>query len=272
MAARAAVVDRDAGRERLWYRSKENLQHQDLLSLFRGDAALIVVPGFASAEWIAASIDRIRATPAGSFNGGEQFKRIGEAFVEVDSEARRDAYHANALAHIAQVRQLFRPYPSPIDELRALVEECWPAGANLLRIDGRPFAAGICRVQQPGVDLEPHTDRLERNLGGRSDFALTGQLSCNVYLRVPRQGGELEIWNHRPREDEYTALRGDRTYGIDRDRLPPADIVVKPAAGDLFILNPRFIHAVRPVEDEPRVTLGLFLGKTDSVAPLAYWS
>jgi len=254
------------------FKSREELTHGDLAMLLRNEIALIVIPRFAHGEWLEVAADQVRVEIPGSFNGGPQFKRIGHAFIEVDDEVRRAEYHAQARHNSVRVRQLFSPFPSPVDELRALIEETWQGGANLLRVDGKPFAAGICRVQEPGIDLEPHTDRLERNLAPGSAFELQAQLSCNVYVHVPRSGGELEIWNNAPDEAEYERLRAGRRFSIDRDRLPPPDLVIKPAAGDLFILNPRVIHAVRPVEGEPRVTLGLFLGQVSETGPLVYWS
>ena len=91
-------------------------------------------------------------------------------------------------------------------------------------------------------------------------------------IEVPKQGGELEVWNTRPSEDEYQRLKSDRHYGIDRDRLRPADFTTRPEDGDLIIINPRFIHAVRPVHHTPRITLSSFIGYFGEQSPLIYWS
>ncbi|WP_411128816.1 hypothetical protein [Streptomyces sp. x-19] len=54
--------------------------------------------------------------------------------------------------------------------------------------------------------------------------------------------------------------------------MGPPKAVIKPAPGDLLLLNPRQIHAVRPSSDEPRITLGHFIGYHGADLPLTLWS
>ncbi|WP_030608087.1 2OG-Fe(II)-dependent halogenase WelO5 family protein [Streptomyces sclerotialus] len=249
------------------------LSHDDILGVVEGRHLAVHIPGFVHKESLASARAQLLDHPdRGGLSQAEEFKRIGFAYSEISDEASRERYHTEARGNIHRLRDLFAPYASPSDVLRLLLEETWQPGANLLHIDGRKAFIGICRYQDRDVDLNPHTDALERNLPPGYSAGLTAQLSVNIYLNIPEQGGELELWGTEPGEEVYDGLKGDRTWGIDRDRIGPPVEVIKPSAGDLLLLNPRQIHAVRPSGDEPRITLGHFLGYYGPDRPLALWS
>ncbi|MEV4743559.1 hypothetical protein [Streptomyces sp. NPDC049555] len=249
------------------------LSQEDILSLIDGTALAVHVPGFVPAEALAPARRKLIDHPdRGALTQATEFQRIGYAYSEVHDDASREHYHHQARAGIQRMRELFAPYASPSDVLRLLLEETWQAGAHLMHMDGRKAFVGICRYQHKDVDLNPHTDALERNLPAGHALHLKAQLSANIYLNIPRTGGELELWGTEPGEEVYGRLMGGRTWGIDRARIGPPAQVVKPAPGDLLLLNPRRIHAVRPSGDEPRITLGHFIGYYGTARPLELWS
>ncbi|MFJ2738338.1 2OG-Fe(II) oxygenase [Streptomyces sp. NPDC087440] len=254
-------------------KTARQISHEDILGLVEGTALAIHVPGFVPEDVVAAAREKVIDHPEkGGLSQDTSFQRIGFAYSEISDEASRDLYHAQARDNIQRMRDLFAPYASPSDTFRAVVDEAWNAGASLLDIAGRKAFIGICRFQDKGVDLNPHTDALERNLPADGTHRLAAQLSANIYLNIPRQGGELELWGTEPGEDAYNELKGERVWGLERDQLGPPKEVIKPEPGDLLLLNPRQIHAVRPSSDEPRVTLGHFLGFYGPDRPLALWS
>jgi hypothetical protein len=110
-----------------------------------------------------------------------------------------DAYHTAALPSIHDVRSIFHPYLCPIDHVRLLLEELWPSGANLLRLRGRGCFVGAFRVFQPTTsEFYPHNDRLDQETDAPEIAGLTEQLVANVYLQVPDQGGDLQLWLRDP--------------------------------------------------------------------------
>ncbi|MGY3295690.1 hypothetical protein ACVWY1_000108 [Pseudomonas sp. TE6288] len=233
----------------------------------------ILIKGFAPADTVALALERLSHHELrGAFSEQTEFVRLGKAYIEIRDEASRAEYHGQAIANIRKIRSAFGPLASPIDHLRLLLDEVWPKGARLLDVNGRKCFVGIARFQGNNVDLTPHTDDLARNAPADHQPRLLTQLSTNIYLQIPEDGGELEIWNLHPDEAEYERLRGQRAYGIERHLLPPPDLVVKPEAGDLIFLNPRLVHAVRPSATSTRVTLGVFIGYFGDDQPLAYWS
>lgn len=249
------------------------LTHEDILALIEGTVLAVHIPGFAPAEVVTSARDHLVDHPGkGGLSQDTTFQRIGFAYSEISDDASRERYHSEARDNIQRMRDLFSPYASPSDTLRLLLEETWNPGASLLSVEGRKAFIGICRFQDQGVDLNPHTDALERNLPSTDAHELVAQLSANIYINIPHTGGELELWGTEPGEHAYNELKGERVWGLERDQLGPPKAVIKPAPGDLLLLNPRQIHAVRPSSDEPRITLGHFIGYHGADRPLTLWS
>lgn len=249
-----------------------DLNHQHILNVIQGKAFGLHIKGFASAEIVQRAKDSLYPFQVKTMlDNNTEYVRIGKAFIEIKNDQDRQEYHQLAKNNIQLIRNAFKPYASPIDEFRLLLDEVWSAGATLLQIDGQKCFVGVCRFQRTGVDLIPHTDNLTRNAPPQKQ-PLLKQLSANIYLEIPEEGGELEMWNIEPSEEEYRQLQGEKGYGLDRNILPPPAASIKPEPGDLILLNPRFIHAVRPSSLSNRVTLSSFVGYFGEDKPLAYWS
>ncbi|MFJ7143147.1 2OG-Fe(II) oxygenase [Pseudomonas protegens] len=251
----------------------DKLEARHILDVVEKRSYGVQLKGFCPPDTLQVARDHLYQQELRSaFSQQQEFVRVGKAYIEIQDEQSRAEYHALALPNIRKIRNLFRPLASPIDELRLLLDEVWPQGAHLLQVGGQKCFVGIARFQGSGVDLTPHTDKLERNAPEGHSPPLLTQLSTNIYLEIPEDGGELEIWGIEPDEEEYNRLKGERAYGIERHLLPPPDFVIKPEPGDLILLNPRLIHAVRPSASSTRVTLGVFIGYYGEQQPLAYWS
>lgn len=246
-----------------------------LLRLLKGDVYALRVAGLIDEI----ALEGLRAVFVGRDDHGPlatdpQFRRLGYAFSET-TPGQESEYFDRAADHRRELRAAAAPHPYPSDLVRILLDEAWPSGATLLGSESRKFFAGVVRYQRAGVDLEPHTDNVARNLpdGEHSGgLGIRRQLSVNVYLDVPDAGGELEIWDSYPTEECYRELSGDRVWGIDRSAVGEPAITIEPAVGEAIFIDPRRVHAVAPSEDRPRVTVGLFVGVRADEQPLAVWS
>lgn len=253
--------------------TRQEFDRTSLTALLNGDVHAVRLADFVRPD----ALEHLRKAFVGRQDHGPlatdpQFRRIGHAFSETTTDSGRDQYFAHARANIERLREIAAPYSYPADDLRLLLDEIWPSGASLLRQDGQAFFAGVARYQLAGVDLEPHTDNVSRNLPQDFGVRITRQLSVNVYLDVPDRGGELEIWDDYPDEREYRDRSGDRVYGIDRAQVGAPTLVVTPRIGDAIFIDPRRVHAVAPSQDRPRITIGLFIGVGDPAAALKVWS
>ncbi|GAA4642380.1 2OG-Fe(II) oxygenase [Gordonia humi] len=266
------IIDRRTRRSELvTTTTAEEFSADHLLRLLKGDVFAVRVTGLVDAV----ALDGLRERLVGRDDHGPlatdpQFRRIGQAFSETRDGAE-STYFDHAAGHRRDLRARAAPYPYPSDTVRILLDEAWPSGATLLSWHSRKFFVGVARYQQAGVDLEPHTDNLHRNLPD-DDLGIRRQLSVNVYLDVPDAGGELEIWDAYPSEDDYRGLSGERVWGIDRADVGEPALTVRPTIGDAIFIDPRRVHAVAPSADRPRVTVGVFIGVRGGDEPLAVWS
>lgn len=246
----------------------------DLKDVIDGNAAAIRIPEFCSKKICREISGRLLKHPKrDNFTKANEIGRIGMAHFEIDGPKANEEYHQNAISNTWALRDVFSPYLSPVDKMRLLLEEVWPAGANLESLYGKKCFVGICRIMNPAVELLAHNDRLDRDSpDSLQAHSLLGQLSACIYLQVPDEGGGLRLWMREPRsEAEYAKLK-DGNYGIEMKKLGPPVHVIEPEQGDLLIFNIRKLHGVAPGKGKPRINVGAFIGYRGINQPLSYWS
>jgi len=97
-------------------------------------------------------------------------------------------------------------------------------------------------------------------------------MTVNVYLRTPRSGGELEIWDLIPNDAQVAELyTGDYDF-LDTHKLPPSAALIKPGVGELVLMLSSRIHAVRASSGGPRVSMSCFVGSTGEAERLVLWN
>jgi hypothetical protein len=181
-------------------------------------------------------------------------------------------YFDQSVATIQEIRRVYAPLLIPIDRLRLELDEQWPGGAGLAMLGGRKMFVGTSRLFEDGHSLPPHQDVLARETDDEVARRLLAQMTVNVYLRTPSEGGELEIWDFIPNEAEAAELySGDYDF-LDTGKLPPSAALIRPGVGELILMLSNRIHAVRASRGGPRVSMSCFVGSTGEAERLVLWN
>lgn len=257
-------------------RTAETLTQRDLLDLAQGRILALRIPNYYP-HWLCQELcQRLLQLPEFSRylraqNVGVQ--RTGMTFFETKGDPTLlDRYYQEAKRLSATIRSTCFPYLCPVDKLRVELEEAWSAGARLENLHGRPMLVGIVRMFEDSFELPPHQDVLARDLtDGPGVSLLFSQLSANIYLQEAQVGGELEIWGIKPSYEEFQQLSSDDLH-FDREKLPPPAVLYRPRRGDLVLFDSGRVHAVRPSQQGPRVSMSCFIGYRGRERPLTYWS
>lgn len=247
---------------------------QDVLeALVGGEVIAARIKSFVSSDLAEILSEQILSGAVGRYRNAPSIGRIGEAFYETQNIPDEvEAYFASASLNIQELRTRCYPYQSPIDLLRCMLDEVWPAGAQLESLYGRKMYVGLSRVVKPGIPLLAHVDHFSTDAPGCYQAqSVQVQLAANAYLSVPSKGGALQIWAQRVSRKAFDEMRGDN-YGVEPANLGQPDLEITPVAGELVIFNSRYLHAVSPGAPEPRLSLSCFIGFRGYATPLSYWS
>lgn len=145
-------------------------------------------------------------------------------------------------------------------------------GLTLLA-QGRIMALQVRRFIQPSHAQAPaHHDIFAKDAPeALAALSLQQQFAANIYLAMPEQGGELQLWQQELAADLFDQMRGD-SYGIDPALLGEPTVELQPAAGDLVLFNSRKMHAVASSQQRSRLSLSCFVGYRGYHHPLTFWS
>jgi 2OG-Fe(II) oxygenase superfamily len=138
------------------------------------------------------------------------------------------------------------------------ITAAWGGPVRAATSDGRTAYWGIVRRMADGTMV--HWDDVRTEFPEPIfDDVPTGQITVNVFLAAPQEGGELSVWS-RPREAAHENARTG--YGYRReDVVPePPEVCARPEAGDAIFFSSCNYHAVTAVRRGDRVAFSLFMG------------
>lgn len=251
----------------------KSLTMPSIEQLARKEVMAVHIKEFIKPELAAELAEKILLQGYRGYTNAPSIGRIGMDFYETEGDVNRLAsYFDQASNHQADLRDRCAPLLSPIDLLRCTLDEAWPAGAMLETLYGRKMYVGLSRVVEPGVTFLAHHDIFAKDAPDSFlAHSLQAQLACNIYLKMPKDGGGLQIWEREMAPSKFDAMR-QTSYGIDPSHLGEAKIHIEPEPGDLILFNSHLMHAVMPGKEDPRLSLSCFVGYRGPAAPLTFWS
>lgn len=263
----------ESGHEYVIKTTRSELTADHIRALARNEIRIIQVQSFVSRS--AAKIISGGAIELGykPYINVDNVRRIGMAYYETEHEANLiEQYFSTARSCLEQLRAACDPVGSPMDTVRCLLDEVWPAGANLQTLFGKKMFVGLSRMVEPETTFLAHHDIFADDAPGMSESeSVMSQFGANVYVQMPDKGGELLMWHRNMSIAEFDDMRAGE-YGIHIDKLPPPDVVLKPGVGDLLIFDAHKLHAVASPQDKARLALSFFVAYRGDNQPLTYWS
>ena len=152
-------------------------------------------------------------------------------------------------------------------ECRDRISDVWQGPVTAARVDGHFVYWGI--VRENGRGAQPHWDDVSHEFP--TDFFVprpVAQLTFNLYLRMPQDGGDTVIWPRRWRPSDEAYRAGSSWPNLPFDQKP---LTVHCELGDALVFDPRNYHSVLPGSEGRRFALGFYLGIA-SDGTLVTWS
>lgn len=150
--------------------------------------------------------------------------RIGMAYYEsVGNTILKDKYYKDANKNNFLIKNITFPYISPIDYIISYLDIIWNKGCKRATFKNHKAFSGLIRVLNENSSIEPHQDIFRRDdYGLWQSLPIKEQIAFNCFLSVADEGGEMELWDYKPSDEEYKKLQHKDeklSYGLDRDKF-----------------------------------------------------
>ena len=256
-------------------RIANELNGENLIRLTRNEIAAIHVEQFYPATMCEKYSEKAIENPNWGYYDKEYVNKVARLYTPYadvhGNPTLEQAYHDQAIGHIRDTRAIFYPHISPMDHVRLLLEEFWPGGVALQKFNGRKCFGGIMRVFAPGeASFHAHYDRIDEETDAAEVKGITQQLGMNIYLQMPKEGGDLQMWLRQPNDEERRHVR--QFEGLPHGSIAPPVHTIHPGTGDLIMMSSWLLHAVTPGKDRARISIGSFIGCFGKDQPLTIWS
>jgi hypothetical protein len=250
------------------------LEYSSLRKLFSNEILALRIPNYCQADICNKIADILIAKQSDlecyhhEIKNGSSIKyldygvdRLGKSFntTYFSDTKQRQEYYENALRIIRFIRNIVPGQLSPVDQFRLELDEVWPGEVGLGNFERRKMFAGIPRVMSRPKDAKPIASQPHIDFLPKKYADIVGQYAMNIYIRVPEEGGDLELWDIPPlTHEESQKLEFCSDW---RSQLPSSQ-VFSPSIGELIIFNSRCPHAVKMFGGGTRITLQSFIGLT----------
>ncbi|MDD7757210.1 MAG: hypothetical protein PUJ51_22430 [Clostridiales bacterium] len=157
----------------------------------------------------------------GHYHNAPLIAKIDMAYYEtINNEKLKKEYFENAKYWNDILRNACFPYILPIDYIISLFDIIWNKGCKRAVFNNRKTFAGLVRVLTENLSIEPHQDIFKRDdeITLNDNGQIKEQIAFNFFLDNAEDGGEIELWNWKPSDDEYRKFQHTNiklNYGIE---------------------------------------------------------
>ncbi|MFD9698198.1 hypothetical protein [Lentzea sp. NPDC059081] len=230
-------------------------------ALFDNEVAAIRIPGFLSREGLAAAVAGIEE------NGLDHYRdvdppigKIGiTQFEHRHGTAAKAAYFEQAAKSNLRRQEVFARSGDPVELVSSALAAVWPRPVSVAEepaVGG--YFAGLVRMIREGL---VHCDWAPHDAPGWSIGEIDAQITWNVYLQLPQDGGATYVYD-RPWDESAEEHAIPDSYGYDDGLVADrARVRIEPAAGDLTFFNSRNFHAIERSSGSDRISVSSFVGR-----------
>ena len=254
-----------------------SLRFQPLKRLCEGEILALRIPAFFSKSECQQILLNLNAknSQLGKYDNASELNiyRLGMSHFETRfNPSLVDKYFSSSIHFPGVFSKLCSPVKSPFERLLSEFESIWPGGVAPQMLDEKRMMPGLVRVIGEDQIFPPHQDLLTRDCPRLpQDEHPLSQLAVNVYLQNFEDGGELEVWDYAPDDEEVKSLYTGTHDFIDREKIPIKSHRIKPEPGDLILIQSGKLHAVRSGSGGKRVAFSCFVANRGTERPLTYW-
>jgi hypothetical protein len=258
-------------------RCESKLSYQSLRDLCDGKILALRIPGYYEKSACRQILSRLAAEEelTQKYDNAPELDiyRLGMSFFETRfNKDLVDQYFSLSDRFNTSVEQICFPYLSPLQRLVNDLEHVWPSGAKIQQLHNKAMMPGLVRIFLENQTFPPHQDMLSRDYPDLPPHEHPlSQLAVNIYLKNFEEGGELELWDYAPDDEEVQQLYTGTHDFIDRAKIPVPGIKLRPAEGELILAQCTKLHAVSPGRGGKRVAFSCFSAYRGEDQPLTYW-
>lgn len=247
------------------------LSRLTFFQLCRGEVPVIRVPGVADTEECARLVEAAEALGFSAYqNVVPRIDRIGVTAFEFHARGDKQGYFRAAEYARTLQSAIFEQSFDPVARVMGLLREHVGVAVEVADEEDGVYYAGLIRRIEKGTML--HIDYAPAEQPGWSISDVSHQLSWNLCCRVdPASPGATHIYDRQwqPADEQH---RVGATYGFRDEIVAGArEAVIEPSVGDLYLLNTRNYHRVRPCEGQ-RVTTSSACGVYLDSGAVVVWS
>lgn len=252
------------------------------MQLISGEHLIIHIPNFYSEKKCSDAVSRIKELDTKDVyevteNIAPIFK-IGKAVFDYAKSQDLTDYYAQIKSVNDDLDFIFQS-DNPIKSVFNIFNSLWENGACVDSFEkNKDLYYGLIRIFKPDSFILPHQDMTHWDISKfEKPKNIINQLSCNVYLDCPDDGGELRLYDFSFHDkNSYDSNKLENSYGLNVDGIQELTSFssVRPKKGDLILFNSRFIHEVKPFhnKEDLRISASCFINFYGKTKPLGFFS
>ena len=250
---------------------KSDWKKIDYNPLISGETPAIIFKHFYDKDYCKSITKKILDIPAAKFQNGK-LTHIGP-FLMSYATKKRD-YFEQAQATRSKFDLIFGDKQIPTTRIFKMLKMVFPESEiSLAKESGKDFSPFVIRIHESGKSIPIHKDHVGYEGKEYCISNIDNQLSCVLHLQESETGGDLIIYKKNWTKADEKFRNVDFGYSSELVNSEKSCKIKNVEQGDLVLINPIQFHEVTKIQGtSSRITLGMFLGFSNSTRKIISWA